>query len=55
MMLGTSWEVMKEMVQAAMPIVRLRIGYRHVVIVGDAAGIKRIFQVHPPTAFMSRA
>ena len=43
--LGTPWEELKLMVMDSMPIVRIRIGFRHVVIVGDAAGIKRIFQV----------
>ena len=36
---------MKGWVLEALPIVRIRIGFRHVVIVGDASGLKRVFQV----------
>lgn len=43
--LGTPWDVMRDWLLAAMPVVHLRIGFRHVVLVGDAAGMKRIFQV----------
>ena len=43
--LGTPWDVMRDWLLASMPVVHLRIGFRHVVLVGDAAGMKRIFQV----------
>ena len=43
--LGTPWDVMRDWLLTAMPVVHLRIGFRHVVLVGDAAGMKRIFQV----------
>ena len=44
--LGTPWDVMRGWLQDAhSPVVHHRIGFRHVVLVGDAAGMKRIFQV----------
>ena len=46
--LGTPWDVMHGWLADAMPVVHHRIGFRHVVLVGDAAGMKRIFQVRRP-------
>lgn len=43
---GTPWEVMRQWVADCPPIVRIRILLRPCVIVGSAAGLKRIFQVH---------
>lgn len=42
---GTPWEVMRQWVTECPPIVRIRILMRPCVIVGSAAGLKRIFQV----------
>lgn len=41
---GTPWEVMRQWVADCPPIVRIRILLRPCVIVGSAAGLKRIFQ-----------
>lgn len=46
---GTPWEVMRHWVATCPPIVRIRIFMRPCVIVGSAAGLKRIFQVNPHT------
>ena len=42
---GTPWEVMRDWVARSPPIVRIRILMRPCVVVGSAAGLKRIFQV----------
>lgn len=42
--LGTPWEVMRGYLADSPPIVRLRIMLRPLVLVGSAAGLKRIFQ-----------
>jgi len=48
--LGTPWDVMRGWLEASPPVVHHRIGLRHVVLVGDAAGMKRIFQACSDTA-----
>ncbi len=61
---NTPWEVMRQWVAESPPIVHIRILLRPCVIVGSAAGLKRIFQVRadgpscepkPETALQCRA
>lgn len=44
---GTPWELMQQWVAERPPLVRLRIMQRHLVVVGSAEGLKRVFQVRP--------
>ena len=44
---GTPWELMATWVSKAPPLVKLRIMQRHLVVVGSAEGLKRVFQARP--------
>ena len=41
---GTPWELMQQWVAERPPLVKLRIMQRHLVVVGSAEGLKRVFQ-----------
>lgn len=42
---GTPWDLMAAWVAEQPPLVKLRILQRHLVVVGSAEGVKRVFQV----------
>ena len=44
---GTPWELMQQWVAERPPLVKLRIMQRHLVVVGSAEGLKRVFQARP--------